>query len=477
MIGAVKLRFRRPSDPPKRRGAAHAITDQHWSSPRTMILAAGGAAIGFNNFWQFPSLLREHGGAVFLVAYLFSVLVIGLPLLTAEFMLGQQGQGSPVSTFRRLAQRVRADRNWTLVGVLCVLAGFLVLSYLSVIAGWTLAFTARAALGEFVGQTADGIASIFGALVRDPEKQLFWYTLFVLSLIPVAGRGVRMGLEASMRVAVPLLLVLLGALVAYAAAMDRSLQSLEQFLVLDFTRFTWQSMLYAMTQAFFSLGLGAGVMMMFGAYAHHELKVARVAFWVVAIDVSVGLVAAFVIGAVLTIGAVEMASGPRLLFQQLPLAFDHLPLGRVASTLFFLVLVMSAWVSGIAFFEPVVAWVAEWREGSRWRSAWTCGAALWATGLVMMLSFHPWAFSFRFFDTVKKLGLFDVAQILTSQALMPVAGIFIALFAGWRIRVLQSREALAMQSPCLFDAWLWLARLVTPVLLVVMLINLNQLYA
>lgn len=477
MISAVKMRFRRPPDPPKRRGSARAVADNHWSSARVMILAAGGAAIGFNNFWQFPALLREHGGGAFLLAYLFCVVVIGVPLLMSEFMLGQQGQGTPVSTFRRLAQRVRADRNWTLVGGLCVLAGFLVLSYLSVVAGWTLAFTARSALGQFVGQTADGIASIFGALIRDPEKQLFWYTLFVLSLIPVAGRGVRGGIEVVVRVAVPLLFALLVVLFAYAIVMDPALQAFQPLLLLDFTRFTWQSMLYAMTQAFFSLGLGVGVMMMYGSYAHHEINVARAAMWVAVIDVMVGLIAAFVVSAVLVAGAVEMGSGPRLLFQQLPLAFDHLPFGRVASTFFFLVLVLSAWISAIAFFEPAVSWFSERHEGLRWRGAWICGALLWVTGLVMMLSFHHWSFSFRFFDSVKKLGLFDVAQILTSQAMMPVAGIFIALFAGWRVRVLQSREALTMRSPCLYDAWLWLMRLVVPAMLVVMLINLNQLYA
>jgi len=477
MIGAVKVRLRRTPDPPKRRSDTQGAVDNHWSSMRMLVLAASGAAIGFNNFWQFPALLREQGGAVFLIAYLFCVLVLGLPLLTAELMLGQQGQGAPVGAFRRLARRVRADSNWALVGVLSILAGFLVLSYLSVIAGWTLALTARAAVGQFVGQTADGIASIFGALVRDPEKQLFWFTLFVLSLVPVAGRGVREGLESAVRVAVPLLFVLLGGLLAYAVAIDPSLQSVDQFLVLDFTRFTWRSMLYAMTQAFFSLGLGVGVMMMFGAYAHHEVKVARASVWVVSIDTLVGLIAAFVIGAVLSAGAVEMGAGPRLLFQQLPLAFDHLPFGRAAATVFFLVLVVSAWVSAIAFFEPLVSWFAERRDGSRWRSALGCSGALWVTGLVMMLSFHPWAFSFRFFDSVKKLGMFDIAQILTSQAMMPLAGIFIALFAGWRVRAVQSREFLAFRSPCTFDAWLWLVRLVIPALLVVMMFNLNQLYA
>jgi len=477
MIDAVKSRFRRPADPPKRRASSRVGADNHWSSTRMMVLAAGGAAIGFNNFWQFPALLREHGGGAFLIAYLFCVLVIGVPLLTAEFMLGQQGQGAPPTVFRRLAGRVRVDKNWALVGGICVLAGFVVLSYLSVVAGWTLAFTARAAFGQFTGQTADGIASIFGSLVRDPEKQLFWYTLFVLSLIPVAGRGVRSGLESVIRVAVPSLFVLLAVLLVYALLMDSSLKTIEQMLAPDFTRFTWQSMLYAVSQAFFSLGLGVGVMMMFGAYAHYDVKVARVSLWVAVIDVSVALVAAFVIGAVLSAGVVESGTGPRLLFQQLPLAFDHLPLGRVASTIFFLVLVLSAWVSGLAFFEPAVTWMAERREGMRWQSAWTCGAALWGTGLVMMFSFHHWAFSFRFFDSIKKLGLFDIAQILTSQAFMPVAGILIAVFAGWRVRVVQSRELLAMRSPCLFDAWLWLVRLLIPAMLVVMLLNLNQLYA
>jgi len=168
---------------------------ERWSSPGLFVLAAGGAAIGFNNFWQFPQLVAQYGGAAFLIVYLLCLLIVGLPLLMAEYMLGRSGRASPVAIFRFLARRVHGNRLWSVVGAMGVLSVFLILSYLSVIAGWVIAYTLRAASGVFVGLTADGMGAQFAQLVKDPEKQLFWHTLFMTMVMVMVSRGVRHGLD------------------------------------------------------------------------------------------------------------------------------------------------------------------------------------------------------------------------------------------------------------------------------------------
>ncbi len=456
--------------------ARHSVL-AHWSSPRVLVLAAAGAAIGFNNFWQFPHLLGSYGGGAFLIVYLGCLALIGVPLLMAELMLGRLGRASPVGTLRHLAGLVRSDPNWAMVGAMGVIAGFLIFTYLSVIAGWTFAYTLRALVGAFAGLTADGIGSQFAQLVKDPEKQLFWYTLFVGATLLAAARGLRAGVEIAVRLVVPLLLILLGALLVYAATTGGIGRALAQLFVPDFTRLGSAGILNAMTHALFTLGLGTGVMLMYGAYATAHTPLARVSLRVVALDTLTGLAAAVIIFSVLYAGGVEPVAGAALVFQALPLAFDHIPLGGVAGTAFFLLLTLVAWVSALAFIEPALVWLGERYGLSRRRAALVCGVAGWLLGVVVMLSFNAWAFSFKFFGVVKKLGMFDVLQILTAHLLLPLGGILLALFAGWVVRPATSREALGLRSPCSFDAWLWSVRVVIPLLLVIVMLSLSDLFA
>ena len=449
----------------------------HWSSTRVLVLAAAGAAIGFNNFWQFPHLLGSYGGGAFLIVYLGCLVLIGVPLLMAELMLGRLGRASPVGTLRHLAGLTRSDPNWALVGAMGVIAGFLIFAYLSVIAGWTLAHTLRALVGAFAGLTADGIGSQFAQLVKDPEKQLFWYTLFMGATLLVAARGLRAGVEIAVKLVVPLLLVLLGVLLVYAATTGGTGRALTQLFVPDFTRLGSAGILNAMTHALFTLGLGTGVMLMYGAYATAHTELSRASLRVVALDTLTGVAAAVIIFSVLYAGSVEPVAGAALVFQALPLAFDHIPFGGVAGTAFFLLLTLVAWVSALAFVEAPLVWLGERYGLSRRRAALACGVAGWLLGVVVMLSFNAWAFSFKFFGVVKKLGMFDVLQILTAHLLLPLGGILLALFAGWVVRPATSREALGLRSSCSFDAWLWSVRAVIPILLVIVMLSLSDLFA
>ncbi len=456
---------------------AKRIVQVSWSSRAMFVLASTGAAIGFNNFWQFPSLVFEYGGGAFIVVYFLCLLLLGLPLLMAEFMIGRIGRDAPDGAFLRVAGHVHASHRWWVIGAMAVLAGFLIFAYLSVIAGWTIAFGFRAATGVLADLTADGVSSIFTQLVRDSEKQLFWYTLYILSIALVSLRGLRAGLEPAIRVAVPLMFGLMLLLLVYAATGTGFSQVLVETMMPDFTKLSWTAMLAAAGYAFFSLSLGAGAMFMYGAYLDRDAPLARLTWYIVLLDILAGLMAALTVYPLLYAGSVAPAAGPTLLFEALPVALDHLPYGRLVLTGFFLTLIIAAWLSGLALFEPAVMWGIGRFHCTRAKAVFTCGVVAWVLASIVTLSFNAWAFSFPLFDGTKQFGLFDVMQIMASRVLIPIVGIGTALFAGWVLKPEMSREHLQLRSPCGLDAWVWLVRIVIPVTLVCVLFQLSKIYS
>lgn len=457
-------------------GLSHPVAER-WSDPFVFVLAATGATIGFSNFWQFPYLVSQHGGGAFILVYLLLAFAVGVPLLMSEVLLGRIGRGSPVAVFRDLGRPTPAGVRWVVVGGIGVLGGFLILTYLSVIAAWALGYFVRSVLGVFDGLTADGVASIFAGMVRDPEKQLFWHSGFVAATMLVAVRGVRRGLEPAVKLLVPLLFVLLLVLLAYSVALGGFDDAAAFLFAPDFTKLSPMVWLTALAHLFFSLGLGMGLMLMYGAYLKSEASVARVALTVVGLDTFTAIAGALIVFSVLFAGSVEPAAGPGLVFQAIPLAFDHLPLGRWFASIFFGLLVIVALLTAIGLVEPALVWLHERFGLERRRAVVACGLIAWAFGIVVILSFNYWQFSFRFLGVEKKLGAFDLLQIVTAYGMLPLTGLLIAVFAGWMLGKERARTELGLRSPCVFDMWLWLARLVIPALLLVLFYILPKLYA
>lgn len=455
---------------------APATPVDRWPNALAFVLAASGAAIGFNNIWQFPELAAQYGGGAFVLVYIVFVALFGVPLLIAEMLLGRTARAAPIPALRMLSPNRRRAGQWSIAGWAAVAACFVVFSYLSVIAGWMLAYVVRAAAGVFAGQTADGMASLFTALVRDPEKQLFWHLGFVGVCTLVVARGLRRGLEPVTRVAVPLAFVALLVLVGYAMSLDTFGSAVLHFLEPDFAKLSFMGLLVAAGQVFFSLGLGFGMMLAYGAYLREDVSIPRAALTVAGLDTLTAVVAACVVFAVLFAGSVEPASGPGLVFQALPLAFDHLPYGRWFTILFFLLLSLIALLRALALLETVTRWFAERFQMDRVRAAAAVAAAAWALGLVSVLSFNYWAFPFSVFGIEKKLGVFDILQMLTTQVLLPVGALLLALFTGWALRTETTREALALRSPCAYDAWIWSLRLLVPLVMLLLLVYLPKLY-
>jgi NSS family neurotransmitter:Na+ symporter len=266
-------------------------------------------------------------------------------------------------------------------------------------------------------------------------------------------------------------------LLAYSGTTTAFPQALWQMIAPDFERLTTAQIAGAVGQAFFSLSLGAGVMLMYSAYAPDTVVPARSALWIVGIDTGVSLIATLTVLALLGSGGVELAAGPALAFQAIPLALDHLPLGMLVTPMYFVMLLLAAWLSALALAEPLVAWLVEARDMRRRMAAAVVGLAVWLGGIVMMLSFNHWAFSFTFMEDVKQFGLFDMTQILTSHLLLPAAGLLIAMFAGWSLKTAWRREELGLLSRRDLRAWTWLIRLVVPVCLAILMYQLPGLLA
>jgi NSS family neurotransmitter:Na+ symporter len=444
-----------------------------WSTPGVFVLASVGYVVGLNNIWQFPYHATQYGGGAFVFFYVLFLGLLGLPLMMAQVMLGRLVRMSPVNTVATLVKRHRLSQRWVGLGWLAVATGFLVLTYFSVIAGWMVAYVVRALSGALYGLTSDGAGAVFSSLVRDPEKQLFWHSLFILMTMLVVARGVRHGLEPVMRYAVPLMLGLLVVLMVYSSSVGGLTQAAGALLVPDFNRLTGDGILTALGDAFFSLGLGTGVMMMYGAYLPAHASVARLSAVVVGADVVVGILAGLVVLPLVFDAGNDLVGGAELVFQMLAVVFDPLPLGGLLRVLFFILLTLVAWLSAIALIEPMVAWLVESREISRSRAVLYCGVALWLLGLMMILSFNYWKFSFSVLGQAKSLGLLDIMVIMTSNIMLPVTAILSSLFAGWALTSPVTQEAMALRSPCTYDIWLWLVRVVVPISLLLVLFNMR----
>lgn len=439
----------------------------HWSSPRLFILAASGAVIGLNNVWQFPYIAGQNGGGLFLLAYLLGILLVAAPIFMAEVTVGKLGKGSPIQSMRVLINRVKGDPNWLLLGTLKTFTGIIVLSFLSVIGGWAIAYTLRASLGTFDGLTSDGVNSVFTQFVSDPEKQIFWHTLFIVMTMVVVARGLKKGLEPVIRYVVPAFFVILAVLLLYALTLEQFPKAVLQMFALDFKSFSIDSLFLAIGHGFFSLGLGFGAILVYSSYLPPKASIPKVTFSVIGLDIVAGLVAGIAIYSILFSGEQEILSGPALMFQSLPLALDVLHNGQIVLTLFYVLLVLAAWMTAIALIESAMTWLVESHGVDRFHGAIWCGTVVWLLGLVMIFSFNVWAFKFQYFGIDKYLGLFDFVQIMISNFLLPAAGILMALFVGWSLTKSVTKDAIKFKSDKLYRAWLWGLRLVSPVLLLV----------
>jgi len=385
--------------------------------------------------------------------------------MMAEIMLGRRGRQSPINTMRDLAKDSAASPLWSLLGWLGVIAGFLILSYYSVIAGWAMAYVVRVGSGVFDGATADGVSSIFSQLVADPEKLLAWHSLFMIITMLVVARGVK-GLERALKFLMPALLFILLILVGYAMQQGAFGQAVEFLFSPDFSKINSDGVLTAMGHAFFTLSLGMGAIMVYGSYLPSKVSIGSTTIIIALADTGVALLAGLAIFPIVFANGLEPSSGPGLIFQTLPVAFGHMAYGSFFGTLFFLLLVFAAWTSSISLIEPAVAWLVENRNMSRMRACIWAGLVTWVLGIGTVFSFNVTADV-----TLFGMTFFDLLDYLTANIMLPLGGLCIAIFAGWIMAKEKATEEINISTPWLYRTWFFLLRYVSPVAVIVVFLN------
>ncbi|UNG19592.1 sodium-dependent transporter [Stutzerimonas zhaodongensis] len=441
-----------------------------WSSRWVFFLAATGSAVGLGNIWKFPYITGENGGGAFVLVYLGCILLIGIPLLMAEVMIGRRGRKNPDGAVARLAREAGANTKWRVAGWLGGLTGFLILSFYLVVAGWALSYIPTTLSGTFSGVGGDASGELFNGLLASPMRLIVCGTLVLAATMLIVGFGVRGGLERSLRFLMPGLFVLLLGLVGYAAVTGEFLQALEFLFVPDFSALTATSVLIALGHAFFTLSLGAGAMMVYGSYLPEGTSIAKTSVLVALADTVVALLAGMAIFPLVFGNGLEPGAGPGLIFVTLPIAFGQMPLGQVVGGLFFVMLVIAALTSAISLSEPSIAWMTERFGLSRLKAVLVSGGLLWVLSLGSVFSFNLWA-DYQLFGKT----FFDSLDYLTTNWLMPLGGLMTVLFTGWVMKEQTVRDAIGIRHGGLFRAWWLLLRFGTPLAIVLVFLNLSGL--
>ncbi len=429
-----------------------------WSSRLAFILAAAGSAVGLGNIWKFPYMAGENGGGAFVLIYLVCIVLLGLPIMMAEVMLGRRGRQSPINTMNTLCKQEKTSQAWSLLGWSGVVAGVLILSYYSVIAGWSLSYVIDSTSGAFKNITETQAGQIFSELIVSPLTLIFWHSLFMIMTMIVVARGVSNGLEAAVKYLMPALAILILVLIGYSISQGNFMLGVEFLFTPDFSKIDQEVLLDAMGQAFFSLSLGMGAIMIYGSYLSQHASIAKTSFAVALADTSIAILAGLAIFPIVFSNQLEAGQGPGLIFNTLPLAFGQMPGGVFFGSIFFLLLVFAAWTSSISLIEPAVAWLVERRGLTRTKASVVCGFVTWLVGLGTVFSFNIWQTYTLFGKTV-----FDCLDFLTSNIMLPLGGLFIAIFVGWRMRESSVKDEIAIQNPVLYSLWRVLVRYVTPV--------------
>jgi len=438
-----------------------------WGSRVGFILAAAGSAVGLGNIWRFPYITGQSGGAAFVVVYLLCVVLICLPYLFAELVLGRHTQKNPLGAIRA----IRPGSPWVLVGGLCVLTGVFILSYYSVIAGWTFGYIFKNLLFAHLD---------FGHFIASPWIVIPLFALFLgLTMLVVFG-GVEEGIERWSKVLMPLLILLLLILIIRAVTLPGAEKGLVFYLKPDFSKVTAQVVMAALGQAFFSLSLGMGAMITYGSYLSRHEDVVVAGSYVALFDTLIALMAGFMIFPAVFATGHDPASGPALVFIVLPEIFQALPLGNLIGALFFLLLSIAALTSTVSLLEVVVAYFVDERRWSRKRSVWVVGALTFLIGLpsalsqgtVAGLSNMDWLFG-----ADGLLGQHDFLSIMDAiwgNLALALGALLISIFVGWVWGADRAAEELRQGSrvgPGLVRVWQSFIRYVCPVVIFIILLN------
>jgi NSS family neurotransmitter:Na+ symporter len=427
-----------------------------WSSRWAFILVTIGSSVGLGNIWKFPYMTGSHGGSAFVLIYLLCVLLISWPLMMAEILIGRRGRGNPVSAMRSTVRECGASSLWVLVGWAGTLSALLILSFYGVVAGWIVDYFFKSFSGVRI-ETVQEAKQSFDDLLSSPHQLILWQTLFMAFAVSVVARGVVSGIELANKVMMPGLFIILLCLVFWGVLAGDMSAAAHFLFDIHFEAITPKVVLAAVGHAFFSLSIGIGAIMAYGSYLGKESHIATTSIWVAVSDTLIGLLAGLAIFSLTFQHGLAPTEGPGLILQTLPLAFSHMPGGRLFATLFFLLVSFAAWTSAISLLEPFVAWLVETHGVRRSSAAWGTGLAVWLLGVCVCFSFNVYS-DFSLFG----YSLFDALDGVTSRFLMPLSGIAISIYVGWVMERKAVEDEMRLGNRA-FSAWFAILRYLAPV--------------
>ena len=399
-----------------------------WQGNTTFILAASGSAVGLGNIWKFPYMVGSNGGSAFVLVYLICILVIGLPVMASEVLIGKYGRKSPINSLKVISKNFNISSAWKYLGVLGALSGILILSYYSVFAGMAFSYIFNL-FPSGLENPSNYSTNYFSDFSSSPMKLIFWHTIFLLVTCFIVGLGVVKGIGRSVNLLMPFLFLFIMLVSIYSGITGDINKTLIFLFNPDFSALTPQVIVSAMGQAFFSLSIGMGAIMAYGAYMPEKQLIGKTVLTIILLDTLVALAAGIAIfPIVFSNPSLSVNAGPGLIFETLPVAFYSLPYGRIFSIIFFALISIAALSSAISLLEPFTAWIEEQKKLSRKNIVLILGMFIWVIGLGSIFSFNIWS-------EIKILGFnfLEGLDYITNNIMLPMGGFFLALLAGWLI--------------------------------------------
>lgn len=438
---------------------------ENWSGRLAFILASVGAAVGLGNIWKFPYTVGSSGGSAFVLIYVLAILIIATPIMLSEMMIGRRGKASAPTAMKKLAAEHNASPAWAMLGWMGVFALGLVLSFYSVIAGWTIAYLGKSASGALNGLTPAEVGESFGAFLHAPGPMIFWHALFTGATVLIVSKGIKLGLERVVTFLMPALFLTLVALVINSAITGDFKAAIDFLFTADLRKITGPVALAAVGQAFFSVNVGVGAVLTYSAYLPKNVNLFRAAVTVSLGDTLVALLAGLAIFPIVFANGLDPAGGPGLIFVTLSSAFATMPAGALVGSAFFIMILFAALTSSLSMLETMTARAAEKPGVSRAKAASLIGVGTFLIGLITVFSFSSWEAFFPLdnFAAFAKKTPFDLIDYFVSNLVLPIGGVLFAVFAGWIISREVQVEELGVGDGWLYKLWLVLTRFVAPV--------------
>lgn len=399
---------------------------ENFGSRLGTLAALAGSAIGLGNIWRFPYMVGVYGGAAFIFVYVILVFLLCLPILCAEYITGRRSRSGAFGAFKKLAP----GSNWKWTGALMVTTSMLVLSYYSVIGGWSFDYLLQACCFNFTADvTRDDLSGIFGSFVSSAWKPVVTHTVFMLMTALIVACGVKKGIEAFSKLMLPLLFVLIVVIAVRAVTLPGAMAGVEYLFKPDFSKINPSVCVGALGQAFYSLSLGYGIVLTYSSYAKKDDNIGTSSAYTVISDFMFALLASCAILPAVFAFGIDPQQGPGLVFQALPFIFSKMSMGGVIAILFFVALLVAALTSSISLFEVGVAYFVEEKHVSRRTSTIIVFLITWLVGIICALSFGP-------LSGLHVCGwtVFDLFDKLSANFLMPLCGLMLVLFVGWRMK-------------------------------------------